>query len=453
MAKKHWNNKSGFALPLVLLIFFVSFILATSVFVFTYSQMRHEVDYGKDMEAIHLAEAGLHYALEYLNNSDPDKVPNDIQGFVSCFYDDGLLIEGVIYQIDDNSITGDIAGHYVLKIVANGTGFTVHSTGWPESADAENNNKRTVVANINKKGFTDYLYFFNSNNSVQDDFYISGPYHSNGDLLVEGSPIFSDIVTYAGEFEIGEALPDFQFGPPRKISGIDFPSSREVMDNLESLAEEYVYYGDTRVFLRGSFMDVSRKKLSGDGDGDGDVDGNSDGDGDGWVTITSVPIPVNGVIFVNGDVYISGETGNGLTIAASGSIIISPVNPIENDDLEIAVEWIRCTNPVSILGLIAGNQISTMTNWYDGNSIPMNSDGIKIEAAIFTFENGFHNDEVQTFIGSVTQNRNELLSAGFTNPAFTYQHSSLIPLYFVEPQNTRFEIISWIETNNHVSFP
>lgn len=444
MLKKQWNNQNGFALPMVLLIFSVSFILATSVFIFTHSQIKQEVDYGKDMEAMHIAEAGLHYALEYLNNSDPGKDPSDIQGYIIHYFDDGLFIKGVVYQIaDDGSMNGDIAGHYVLKLSAEGSGFTVRSTGW--TAAGEDNNRRTVEANINKKRFTDYLYFFNITHPVPDGAYINGPYHSNEDLFVAGSATFTSAVTYVtGEFEIVEALHDFQAGPPRRISKISFPQSP--LGNLESLAEA-VYSGDTRIFLWENSMNVSREEQP--GEENGDEEDEEDGDDSIWVT-ESVPLPFNGVIYVDGDVYVSGEASRGVTIAASGSIIISPVDPIEDAipvDEKVPVPWIGCTE--GILGLIAGNQVRTTTVWYDGDPIPMNPDGIRIEAAVFAFSTGFLNEGVSTFTGSITQNQNYLVSPGFT---VNYSHSSLIPPHFIEPEDTRYEIISWTETNVHNSF-
>ncbi len=300
MVKRKWKNQKGFALLFVLLVFSITFILVTSVFIFTHSQMKQEVDLGKDMKAIHFAEAGLHYALEYLNNSDSSMVPDEniMQGYINHNTDDGLLIEGVIYKVDDD---GSTIGNYVVRISTDGLDYVIRSTGWSTS-DGENN-KRTVEATVFKKWFTDYLYFFNSNYIVPDGSYINGPYHCNEELSFEDDVTFSNVVTYAGDEYVG---PLDNFHPnhlPQKVSSIDFPSTpefQETLANLKDIAEtdvlNYAYNGDTRIYLRPFFMDISQ------------IDPVSME----WVTSEDVPLPGNGVIYIEGDVYISGEANSRL---------------------------------------------------------------------------------------------------------------------------------------------
>ncbi len=151
----------------------------------------------------------------------------------------------------------------------------------------------------------------------------------------------------------------------------------------------------------------------------------------------------------------------GLTIVTTGNINILPVNPIDDGSPvseKEPVDWIRCYDagkPEIMLGLIAGEKVEIKTEWYDGDPIPVQPDGIKIKAAVFAFGTGFYNEGVVTFEGSITQNQNALLT-GTDDPGFTdnYSYNDHIPPHYIEPQNARYEITngSWKETNEHLSY-
>ncbi|RQD68391.1 MAG: hypothetical protein D5S00_09015 [Tindallia sp. MSAO_Bac2] len=499
MNAKYIKNENGFALPLVLLIFIITFILATSILIFSHSRTRQEVDFGKDLQAIHFAEAGLHYFLEYLNNYDSDNPLDQIQqirGF------DGMTgdgdIRGIIVDADNED---ENVGHYILRLEENGNRYTVTSTAWPgnEVPEGPSPSIRTIKATVSKKGFTDFLYFFNEPYTLTDvgngNTIIDGPYHSNRTLDIVGAPIFNSPVTYAeGEFVIENSEADFtESGPPRRVEKISFPSlsvleelrsvafSDTFYDDLISLEDiPFVFTDDTRLFFWGSYVDISQKgevnesengddNGSDNGDDNGTENGDDNGDNDnddendtgsGWLIWEMKNLPDQGVIYVDGDAYISGQTDKGVTIVATGNIYIVPVNPIDVDpplDEKDLISWIGSADidNKEMMGLIAGGGIRIMTEWHDGETIIMPPDGMEIQAVIFSFTQGFRNDGVLTFEGSIIQKQNELKMVdgqGFTNK---YSHSSadtIPPPFFIEPANASYEIIRWKEIDFHLGF-
>jgi hypothetical protein len=306
--------------------------------------------------------------------------------------------------------------HQSMLDSASGT-FRIRSTGRSGSVT------RSIVTRLRRQGFLDYIYFTDYETrdpahypnaadaewaaancakprasrpsgcvAIQfaDDDEINGPFHTNDDILSCGSTKFgrdkNDHVESGKSWQNAPGCsgePDFQGTWMPNSSALNVPPTNAGLADIA--LPQYTYTGKTTIRLNGATMDVTT--------------------GSSQTTTTNVPLPPNGVIYVNNGpcsgtktpllqryddppgcavVYLSGTYAKSLTIASANDIVITgDVRKLESADV--------------VLGLIANNNVRvyhpvTRSNWNDPNSCtnaPGTMDQVTIDAAILALTHSF----------------------------------------------------------------
>lgn len=189
--------------------------------------------------------------------------------------------------------------------------------------------------------------------------HIEGPTHTNGQFSMYGSPTFdglvssvSDSINYYNPAPSGGNNPNFNEGLELGAEEREYPSSIPSNVLEAATASSAAYTGTTTVTL---VSDGTLQITTSTG------------------TVETRPIPDNGVLYVNGDMYLSGTLHGQLTVAASGDIEIT--NSVTYaDDPE--------TNPESedLLGILAGGNVKV------SSAAPTN---VTIDASIMALSSSF----------------------------------------------------------------
>jgi hypothetical protein len=325
---------------------------------------------------------------------------------------------------------------YTIELLpAEGTTCTVGPTAHEDMLDVESGTfriratgragavTRTIVTTLRRRSFLDYIYFtdYETRDPTQypdtddadwaaencakprasrpsgcvaiqfaSDDEINGPFHTNDDILSCGGTTFgrdeNDHIESGKGWQNAPGCngePNFEGTWMPGSSPLNVPPTNA---GLASIAvPQYTYTGKTTILLKGTTMDVTT--------------------GTPPVQTTSVPLPPNGVIYVNNGscsgtktpllqryddppgcavVYLSGTYSKSLTIASANDIVIT-------GDVR------RDTNTDTVLGLIANNNVRvyhpvTRTNWDDVGSCT-NANGtmnnVTIDAAILALTHSF----------------------------------------------------------------
>lgn len=162
---------------LILILVFGAIFLTMSVAFVAYLTSRHQAlifNYNKE-RALDIAEAGLNYYKWYLAHN-PDDVTNGtgLPGpYVTPYADpEGDVIGEYSLEIASSSACGDI---YAIDIFSTG-----HTYEAPNAA-------RQVFARYARPTVAEYAYILNSNVWAGSDRVITGPYHSNGVIRMDGT--------------------------------------------------------------------------------------------------------------------------------------------------------------------------------------------------------------------------------------------------------------------------
>jgi hypothetical protein len=282
---------------------------------------------------------------------------------------------------------------------------------------------RSIITTLRRRSFLDYIYFtdYETRDPAQypdpddaadaaincarprasrpsscvaiqfvDEDEINGPFHTNDNILTCGRPKFGR--TKDDHIESGNGWvrapncsgsPDFQGTWMPASDPLTVPPTNAGLANVA--LPQYTYTGKTTIRLRGATMDVTT--------------------GPSQVTTTGVPLPPNGVIYVNNDacggvktpllqryddplgcavLYLSGTYSKSLTVGSANDIVI--VGDVLKDP-----------NADVVLGLIANNNVRvyhpvTRTNWNDPDSCtnaPGTMTNVTIDAAILALTHSF----------------------------------------------------------------
>jgi hypothetical protein len=172
---KHIGSSRGYLLVLVL-VFGAIFLTMASAFVgFVVSQHQLQVfNYNKE-RAFNIAEAGLNYYKWYLAHN-PDDTTN------------GTGVPGPYTGVYEDPEDGSI-GEYSLDIASStacGEMYAVDITSTGATYEAPNAARR-VHARYARPTIAQYAYIINSNVWAGADRVITGPYHSNGGVRMDGT--------------------------------------------------------------------------------------------------------------------------------------------------------------------------------------------------------------------------------------------------------------------------
>lgn len=172
--QKHTALQRGYLLILVLVYSSVFFVILSSFIGFTVTQSRVIEQKVQHEQAGHIAEAGLNYYKWFLAH-----YPNDTTNgtglpgpYIGVYSDpEGAAIGEYSIAIASTTYCGDVASIDVTS--------TGHTYDDPEV-------ERTISARYARPTVAEYAFILNNNVWAGSDRVITGPYHSNGGVRMDG---------------------------------------------------------------------------------------------------------------------------------------------------------------------------------------------------------------------------------------------------------------------------
>lgn len=324
MFNKIQKKENGKILIMVIVFCAISMMIAVSLI--EIMSLLHKASLKKQNleRAFQVAEAGINYYKWRLSHS-PDNFSGGDQ----------------YYDYKDSS--GNVVGQFYLEVTEPPLGssvVTIKSTG--EIGD-DPGVERIIEAKLAISSLSDYAFLTNSNVWVGEDEEIVGKMHSNGGIRFDGesdSTVNSSLSNYIcgpehgcsneeheGVWGSGEIQELWRFPPDHEITNVDFDSIILDLDNLRDEAlSDGVYLGNSggygwHVFFEYNSNTFKAYKVT-------DVHWNKGWDfTDGWQwrgidiktegTEEIYNLPNNGIIFVEDNVWVDGETDERLTVASA----------------------------------------------------------------------------------------------------------------------------------------
>lgn len=473
-----FNSERGSSLPIVLVLVAIMLILAVTLVSVVDFNTKTVLNISNHETALHIAEAGYNKYLYMLNNN-------------TYFYKDGEnQQEGFIikerYKSSDNpewdgyvkayepvayESGNKIIGYYQITITpptADTPVLGIQSTGWTDNKEA----KRTIYVEVHKRTFTDYVLFENNEHEsvpFSSDSKIKGPYFTNGDLYALAGAEFFDDVGYVGRNRASGAIFRKE-GQPVKMNPMGLPTINENLTKWGRTENGgYTYNKETYILLNEDRMNVRLK---------------------GEERQTDVPYPKSGVIYVNGDVYISGVLDGRLTIIAEKNIYICAKDPTievstqrdynqlynyrgityKNQNIPVYNKKDVPNSSDDMLGLVAKENIiihNRTHKWPQATKGNINTtvENIQVQAALYCnsvtvqdLDYISYKDWGQIkYLGSRVVKQDG--ATGITSMGRNYGYSSdnlydyrmqyEAPPHFVEPTNAGWEVVTWKEVHNN----
>jgi len=350
-------------------------------------------------QAIHIAESGVNYYRWHLAHEESDffdGTGNDPDGIPP----NGPYIHTYI------SPDGQLKGKFSLEIVPPEVGSTIttiKSTGWTDDFP---NIKREVDVRYGIPSFSTYSIAVNSNVRFGTGTETFGPLHSNGGIRFDGIAhnLVSSAVSCYDDPDTGYSDPCeqpgvwtsqadpgavFLSGTSYPVPAVDFTGITADLAQMKTDAQSsgfYLSYDQKGYHIHfntnGTFDVYEVDSLMPKG-------WIYEGSPDGWVNTSydiknesllssANPIPSNGIIFVEANVWVDG-TVNGRATVASGRF---PENPNNYTNITIVNDILYNSDSGSdVLGLIA--QKNVQIGYYS-------EDDLEINAAILAQNGRFH---------------------------------------------------------------
>lgn len=501
------KDESGFALVSVLILMMVGTLFALAAWSSSKADITPTAKDRESKQAYAAAEAGINYYLFRLgqNNAywtDCDQVaapnsselnPVNLEGATTLRWRNvpSTTNQYAIELIAQNGVTatgtwctpGATAASSLLDS-ASGT-MQIRSTG------KVGNVRRSVVATLRRSGFLDYLYF--TDYETQDpqvtgssqacnvyrrdgrssscstivfasDDAVNGPFHTNDDIVVCGTPDFGR--TVADQIEVqaptngwasgcgGGASPNFKGTYKEDAKHLDMPASNTALKDVA--LPTYLFTGTTQITLNNGTMDVTNASLNGG-------------------ATTNLPWPSNGVVYVQngascttpysapqtytepascGNVYVKGTYQKSLTIGAQRDIIVT--NSITK-------------NGNYLLGLVANtfvriyHPVNTSSGCSNASSGPFGSapGSVTIDAAMLSVGHSFIVDNyncgsplgtltvngaiAQTYRGPVGTGGSSISTGYVKNYNYDDRFKVANPPYFLDPVQSSWRTVRYTE--------
>lgn len=324
------RSDDGVAMILVVALVVILFVAATALIILvnlaTSSQKNQEIR----VKEIHLADAGINAYLYELRRDPNYYATHPTLGPTA--EDDGVWFV---------SATPPAAGQPL----------TLSAQGRLSSQPAS----KTVIATVRFPTFADYMFLANTDINVGAGATILGRVRTNGNLNNSGvitlASYAAGTISGPGSAVFGSALPT---GVQAKYPGqprIDFAQVRADMDNMRAAAQANLPstyfaasgYSNGGYLIRFSNGTFTRTTVSG-------VSGRAVTTVGGTTTLPT-PIPPNGVIYVQDNVWVEGTYSAPCTVASAKNIyVVSNVLPL--------VE-----NSTYTMGLVAAQNIIVPTEY------------------------------------------------------------------------------------------
>ena len=323
------NKQAGFIIMYEVLIIFIFSLVMLSVVSYAALQLRAVRTTVAREQSFQIAEAGINYYQWRLAHFPTD-------------YQDGTGVAGpYVHDYIDKS-TSDVIGRYSLQITEppiGSTVVTIQSTGYTL---ANPNIKRTITTRYGIPSLAKYGFLTNSDVWIGDSESVSGEMHANGGIRFDGTgnaPIASARLNYTcpswsgspcpinrnGIWGSASAATQFYWDYP--VPGIDFSGLTSDLANMRTEAQASGIYrgasggqGYSLVFNPAGTVSTYRvNSLRAHASGT-DVNGvahNEDLDYNGRTLLSTVPLPANGIMFLEDRVWVEGTVRGRVTVAAA----------------------------------------------------------------------------------------------------------------------------------------
>ncbi len=404
--RKNIISKSrGTILIATLVVLGIFFLIGSGLIAWEYSQYRLYKQKTASLQALDIAEAGINYYRWHLAHNEKDFTDG------TGADPDGVPPNGP-YVHNFSSADGTLKGKFSLEItppIPGSTIVTIASTGWTDKFPLV---KKTIVARYGIPSFSKFAVLLNCNVRFGSGTEIYGPVHSNGGIEFNG--VAHNIVTsavkcydnpdtsYVDPCEdpgVWTEEPDpsqvFLAGKKFPVPAIDFNGILANLAQIKTQAQTsgfylpytgsygyHIHFNSNKTFDVYKVTSLESKGWILLGYDEADTLGADDY---GWtyssfdintekLVKANIPLPSNGIIFVEDNVWVDGVV-NGRVTLASGRFPATTnnyTNIIIDHDLTYAPD----TN--SVLGLIA--QYNIMVGYYCDNNL-------KIDGALLA-ENG-----------------------------------------------------------------
>ncbi len=485
MLKKLLRKQDGLALPIVIVLFTVIMVLSISALNMAINQSRMTTEYTASVDALHIAESGINEYMWYLNKADHENF--EIGQDIEVVFADESVQDGM-YRLE--YVDGSVDDGYVR----------IRSTGYNTQKPDK---LRTIEAVVSKKSFTEYVWLTNAEEQVWNVCIHTwnGPFHTNHTINISGQPKFYGPVTYSNSINTSNwyapADPQYFDGDPRKVESIDFPDTNSELISRAKINGHY-YDGMTAIFLNGDTYDVKTYNRT---EGKWYFNGQEYHGNEKPTDIPSLPLPDNGVIYVDGsgttkwhrntgDLFISGEIDGQLTVAGANNIYITGYDPtdwrepnytgdnpeyVPQGEVTGGISYARgIDDETSLFGLIAENNIEIINRRWPrvtgsaannrwGNIGDIAPNNINLHGAYMALRGTIKYDQIgkqkgdASLFGSMIQDTRGAFASGnygygrdfYYDPRLLYQ----IPPYFLEPVDAGWELNEWREVGTHVPPP
>lgn len=472
--KKYMDLRSnkGIALPTVLMLIAIMLLLGITIVMVTDNDTRTVANLSDSEEALHIAEAGYNRYLWYLNDDtyfyryEESKDDETMGGFrIESRYgpsDGDWSGFTKAYKKSAYKNGNVLLGYYQIEIVpptVQNPVLGIRSTGWT----ADESHKRTIYVEVSRRTFTSFVEFSHetpSNVGWGEGEIINGPYFTNGVLRILGKATFKSSVGYAAGID-ERVKPNYEGGPPVKKPPLQFPASNS---DIQSWASDksggYTYNGRTCIHIDNSTLYIRNKGTDND-------------------SLKTRDLPQSGVIYVNGELFLSGKLDGRLTIVVEGNIYICGKNCTEYNFYTAAQ-----TNGITyadssldsddMLGLIFNKDLMIVSRYWPDTSndgISENSTAanvvrdMKIHAAIlgigsnssYTVQDynalgdmGYiylFGSKATKWVKATFQSYGSSVNGYRENNTFDTRMLYDAPPHFLEPINSGWEVVSWKELN------
>ncbi|HEX8974375.1 MAG TPA: pilus assembly PilX N-terminal domain-containing protein [Patescibacteria group bacterium] len=382
-----YKKKKGSAVAYALSVIFMVALIILSIVQYIVGQARGSFHEANDQQAFRVAEAGANFYRWYLAHETDGKSAQQIQDFWGSTnpYPYGLEPDNP-YQGDFRDQQGNLVGHYTIKVGLSDPSSTIATAdiiGWTFK---DTSDKKKIRVRFRRPAWSDYAVLTNAYSHFDANWNIKGKVMSNtgvhfdgvaNNVVSAGLSSYYDPDTGATEpgvwtswlnaFNTNQNLPVFGGGTAFPVTQKDFTGVAIDMNMMQSQAQQP--NGTTINNCSSTGCYFSNQSL-----GRHIVLSSN-----GTFTITTVTsitnnsnsiktenssatynIPGNGIIFVNGNVWVEGTINSKRVTLVAANM---PANGT-NANIYIGSNNLKYTNLSSeeVIGLIAQGNIEFSTN-------------------------------------------------------------------------------------------
>ena len=308
---------------------------------------------------------------------------------------------------------------------------------------------KDVTILLQPSGYSKYAYYTNifpGNTFLTTGDTITGPFHTNGKLNVQGSPVFQGKASAKNGLKLMGSGSDPKFYGGFE-SGVDVPlnwSSSGIKEAADESGFIFNAGGAGKIDVRLTF------------NSDATITYSKRYDSGGWSSDSTVALSAfapNGVIYVQkGNVYLKGVVNGSYTVVADQSSGNGTGNVYIEDDIRYKNNPLTNPNSHDMLGIISSNNVLISDNL-------ANRTNVNIDASIFAYKGGLglvnenmpYSGTLKVFGGVIEyQGRTTGTVSGSTfvngyHERVVFDERLMLnsPPYF--PTTDKYEVVSWLE--------